>query len=376
MAILRWERFAVILAASLFLSATFTTDLFAAPGVTLGTTFVPKEKMLLFICIGNSEMTGRETKADFSTVPNAWSYRIPNPPVLLDRKQGNADIASTLYKWALAKTPLHIDRNDNFNKQDPTTPFIQSLAKRPENASYYFGVMQLSGSEYLMSTFQRGKYRYDTIMNNVIKMKDNVTIAAVVSMFNSVEVQSPYPATEITPYLANTQKTVSQIREDLGMPNLPYIHSGYPVNAKGVYDPTLADPKRIIPIIQQIPGAIANSTLIPTDGLSIYMGDSYKSHYDSLGCHNWGSRVADTVMAHHWGFSTNTSREVAAVKKVRTERATDAVYITNGRIPAALSMGAAIYTLQGKCVGGLTQNRRQARAYLNPGVYIVKKDLR
>ena len=375
MAILRWERFAVLLAASLFFVTTFSTDLFASPaGVTLGTTFVPKEKMFLFICIGNSEMTGRETKVNLSTVPNAWSYRIPNPPVLLDRKQGNADIASTLYKWALAQSPLHIDRNDNFNKQDPTTPFIQSLAKR--NAGNYFGVMQLSGSEYLISTFQRGKYRYDTIMNNVLKMKPNVTIAAIVSMFNTVEVQDPYPATEITPYLTNTQTMVSQIREDLGMPNLPYIHSGYPVLAKGVYDPTLAAPKQIIPIIKQIPGSIAHSTLIPTDGLTIFQ-DSYLSHYDSLGCFNWGSRVADTVMA--WGLVPINSQRAAAGRQLQTARATDAVYITNGKIPAALSIGTAgvfLYTLDGKFVGNGMFIRRQAHEGLKPGVYIVKRNLR
>lgn len=371
---LRWGRFTVISAGIMFLATTFTTDCFSSQaGVMLGETFVPKEKMLVYICIGNSAMSGRDPAFSRNTVPNAWSYRIPNP--VADRKDGNRDIQTTLHKWALAKTPLHIDRKDNFNKQDPTTPFIQSLAERSEHEGYYFGVLQLSGSEYLVSTFQRGKYRYDSIVNAAITLKPNVTIAAIVSMFNLVEME--YGANEVAAYLTNTEKMVSQMRQDLGMPDLPYVHSGYPVMAGSEYEISRSLPKQIIGLIEQIPENISNSAIIPTDGLTIWQGDQYKSHYDSSGCHNWGKRTADTVIAREWvPMITSNSRRTEVAKKVpmSAARMTDAVYITNGKIPAALSTGTAIYTLQGKCVGSPLHDQSRDRTCMNPGLYIIRRN--
>lgn len=276
--------------------AVFSFSGYAQPGLNLGGHFIPKDSIMLFIDVGNSAMSGRDKQPDLVTEPHLWKY----------------EVSPANYDWLAAKEPICDDAYNKIAqpKGGPIMPFLKKL--HVLYPSYYFGVMQLSNSGWELGQhfLNNTQTDYTTLMTQANLVKPNVTIAGIVSMFNTVEVQNKDTAN----YLQKVSTMVSNMRSVLGSLSykgvaytVPYIHAGYPVlaqsNTTAQYDTSLAQTKSIMRQIAQVPGAVSNSVVIPTDSLTICMNCDplgYLDHYDSAGCTKWGKRTADTVLARGW----------------------------------------------------------------------------
>ena len=344
-------------------------------GVTLGGKVVPKEKMYVFLLIGNSAMSGRDPNRDTTIVPQAWNYRIPNPLYFSNAK------LTDLLTWAPAKPPLCIEEKSNHN-QDPGAPFVKSLAQyytSHGDSVHHVGAIDFAGTNWQMVNFHRGQFQYDSLILHAKKIKDSVTIAGIVSMLSLVEGRTG--GVSVKNYLADTKLTVSQIREDLGMPNLPYIHSCYPVMAKGDYDTSLANPKSLLAVEPKIPDSIKNCVLLPTGGLSVYGGDGVYSHYDSAGCKAWGRRVADSIVARHWLEPPVSVIHCArgTVQRLAARALPQRIYFDGHSLPPLLSAmpgGAVVCAISGRKVATFDQFTQRscpaAMTGLAPGMYLIR----
>jgi hypothetical protein len=348
---------------ALFLIA-FTGFYFSAfpeAGLTLGGKFVPKDSMMVFICVGNSAMSGRDQTPDRTTNPHLWKY----------------EMSPAKYDWLLAEEPICVDDPNNTlssPKGGPIMPFLKRLAVLYPN--HYFGIMQLSHSGWtLQGHFNQGSAEITSLITKANLLKPNVTIAAFVSMLNLVEVQNNDTAN----YLQKVTAMVANVRTQLGLPDLPYIHAGYPLDAKSSeaakYDTSLASAKSIMRQISQIPGSIQNSAIIPTNGLSICINcapANYFSHYDNAGNKGWGSRTADTVFSRNWVSVASTvgkspaqalSPKYDGMRKVMFEGMRSSVFNQTGK-------SFSVYSPNGKAVPAVSVKSQNLR----PGIYIVKQD--
>jgi hypothetical protein len=348
---------------ALFSSSAFSQAGITFPGSYPVSRFVHKDSIFLFICAGNSAMSGRDPTPDLVTDPHLWKF----------------EMSPANYDWLPAKEPICVDGPNTLTspKGGPTMPFLKRLAALYPN--YYFGVMQLSYSGgTLQGHFNPGNGDINKLLTQANFLKPNLTIAAFVSMLNLVEVQN----IDTLNYLQHVVAMVSNVRTQLGLPNLPYIHAGYPVNAgsdpTGVkYDTSLAQAKSIMRQIAQIPGSIANSCVIPTEGLSICFTcapANYFSHYDHAGNLGWGNRTGDTVLARGWvplttSISANPQRRVSSVsvpgfQKVLFDGGNWSVFDKAGK-------SLSVYSPDGRKIAGASFAAMRNLKLL-PGVYFVK----
>lgn len=267
--------------------ALLSVSAFGQAGLTLGGKFVPKDSIMLFINAGNSAMSGRDKSADLITDPHLWKY----------------EMSPANYDLLPAKEPICVDLHNTIAAPlgGPIMPLLKSLLVL--YPKYYFVVMQLSNSAWkLWGNFNSSGNAHIALMTQALILKPNVTIAAYISMLNIVEVEQ----LDTLNYLQKVVDMVAHVRSDLGLPCLPYIHSGYPVlAADGSENYAITHPQAqsIIRQIAQIPANVLNCTVIPTDSLTICMNctpTGYYSHYDRNGNVKWGQRTADSIKARNW----------------------------------------------------------------------------
>ena len=329
-------------------------------GIQLGDKFVPKDSFFVFIFCGNSAMSGRDDLPDKTPDPHAWKYEM---------RPANND-------WVSAIEPLCEDGINNGDRGGPGMPFLKRLAL--DDPNLYFGIMQLSGSGWTCrDNFSKGSADYNDMMDKAKALKNNVTIAAIVSMFNLVEVQNYAGDNSLVDnYLEVVEKMVSDMRTDLGMPNLPYLHSGYPVNAGGDYSITLPETQAIMESIKKIPDNISNSLIIPTDGLSINGDDGFFSHYARAGNVAWGARAADSMKAHNWIPATANSEKPALNVSFSGSHPHICKVLFDGSNWLGLDKSVysfSVYTLNGRIIKGISA-AQLPNARLSSGLYLLRSE--
>ncbi len=355
-----------ILSITSMIIISLTSSLFAQTGVQLGSTFVPKEKIWVYVCFGNSALAGRDAARDTKAHERAWNFRVPNCDI-------NSNI-SDKWTWIPAKAPLHIDKNSP-NKGGPSMPFVKKMAEKFPD--YHFGIFQHAGSANQMNTYQYGKPRYDKIIDSLKSIQKNVTIAGFISMFGLVEVQNGGKTK--TEWLNIINTTVSDLREDLKMPNLPYIHSGYPREASGRYDPDGSAARGIVSAEPEISEKIGNAVVVGTDDLTI-LDDGYNSHYDSLGCDGLAKRVIDSLIAKKWAPLgspiTNPTRNITNINKKYTR----GTFLNLGRTPLRVLQKynfeiADIFLPNGTKIASINKESLSIQGnsikHLAPGIYVI-----
>jgi hypothetical protein len=337
------------------------------PGIRNGVP-VPKDSFLVFIDLGNSAMTGRAPLPDTISENHCWKL----------------SMYLTTPVWEKAKEPIYAEANNPVTspKSGPIMPLIKELHALHPNL--YYGVIQISHSAALLANcFLPGKTEYTSIMAQVAKYKDSVTIAGIISMLNLVETencQSGPPCASVDNYLANVKTMVSTIRSTVGV--VPYIHAGYPVLAgKGNtidYSDTTPEAKAIIAEIAQIPANVTGSVVIPTDSCTICHTCNpagYYSHYDTYGNNRWGKRAADTIIAHGWAIPGNTP--IASLRNVRTSARTVPAMGrivfdgSNWSVFDKAGKSFAIFAPDGRMLFSSSYAKVRTQKLL-PGVYIVR----
>ncbi len=360
------------------LAIVSVTSYSQSAGLTLGGHFVPRESLMVFIDMGNSAMSGRDKQADLVTDPHLWKFEM--------------DPAN--YDWLLAKEPICVDayQSITYPLGGPVMPFLKRL--HVDYPNYYFGVMQLSNSGWeLMGNFNAGSGAVNALLTQANILKANVTIAGIVSMLNNVEVQN----SDTLNYLQHVADMVSNIRTKLGTLQyngvaytVPYIHAGYPVDAKDgglngpFYDTSHIQTKSIMRQIAQIPTLVSDCVIIPTNGLTVCMNctpSGYYDHYDSAGNAGWGSRAADTVLGRCWIPPVNTCSTLATAPQHQIavfHLSTLQRIMFDGTNWSAFDKAGksfTIYSLNGRTIVGMSAPLLRSQKLL-PGVYFVRSEVK
>jgi|GEM_PF-1925285 hypothetical protein len=381
--------FSAILRAGTFLSIVLFFPISSAgqAGLMLGGKFVPRDSIYLYLFLGNSVMSGRDTPADTISNNYAWKY------VMTNNCYTYAKPCPPQYSWQPGVDPMCFDSKNPLNavvKYSPGTPFLKRMVK--DYPGYYFGVAQLSGSAWQLTHFSppnSGDLKAFVTQGNALKQ--NCHIAGVVMIFNIVEIQycngdSNY--TNIVNYYAHIDSVITYLRTKLDIPDLPFIQSDYPLMGGNPKKPTTDDYSITGPwagairalmaqnklVAQNIP----NSVVIPTDSLTMYTEDGLYTHYDHNGDFKWANRVADSICGRNWGpydkcGSTNNALPARPSVPTRHSNGTCRIFFDGSNWSAFDKTGLGtktVYLTNGRAVTYSTVSDLRSHSLL-PGVYLV-----
>jgi hypothetical protein len=309
-------------------------------GLVLGGTNVPKEKIVVYLLIGHSNMAGADyARSDAVPHARAWTYPIATK------------------QWIQAKEPVsqkYAGLSGN-GSGGPGMPFLkQMVAAYPD---YYFGVitnasnsatcrgentgsngsnLDPSNNRYYDST-----YLYHQIITAAKAVQNDVTFGGVMCMLGAVEATrtNDVVCKAFSDDIANLAKF---IRRDLGLPNLPFIMGDYEAGATGEFSPSLPLPAIISAQTKLIPSKLAHSVVIDSKGIE--MMDNH--HYTAIkGQGEWARRAIVAIQANQY-FPPNSAGVISA-PRLRTVgyngpwlnakpgtmllRADDGAYLIDGR---------------------------------------------
>ncbi|HEX3698390.1 MAG TPA: sialate O-acetylesterase [Polyangia bacterium] len=275
--------------------------------VNIGGTMVPKEKAIAFIHFGHSNMAGRgqapaSLKPYFLTDvdPHAWMYHA----------SGNKKGFLPANEPFTAGDATSLQENDG----GPGTPLVkQAAAMAP---GYEFISVGFGQNALFCRNYAPGGTYYKAAMAGPMALKGQVTFAAIVIMLGITERHGT--ATDIQNYPMCINSIVTQIRTDLGLPNLPLMITDYEMtaNTSAGEDLTYNGPfgSQILPRIHTIPSfisklhpitympptgmnpAVMNSALVPTDKLALR-----DDHHFQLDSHKtWTQNLLDIMKEAGW----------------------------------------------------------------------------
>jgi hypothetical protein len=258
-------------------------------GITINGTFVPKEKAIVFIHFGHSNMRGMASNPTslrpffYNTQPGLWSY------------QGNN-------VFVLAKEPTAPEGTLTF--AGPGTALLKTAAAAVSASSgYQFisigkGVGADTTEDYLKTVGGvPGALYQEFITNKAVQLKGKVTFGAVFVMLGITE--RHLPTADQPGYPGRVQQIIADIRADLGEPNLPVLYCDYEMNATGDLAPTGAVGVVILPLTRMLPGLISNLVLVPTDGIprADYEDDH---HFNMTGHQIWAQAAISLMQSKGW----------------------------------------------------------------------------
>jgi hypothetical protein len=245
--------------------------------VNIGGTMVAKENAIAFLHFGHSNMAGRgvdlpATRPFFFGPPNdphAWMYHSGKgfqPAV----EPGTAGDSGNMINGLVSGGP-------------GTALVKESVALAPDK---YFISVGFGQSSAYCSQFLPGALYYNKVMAGALEIKDKVTWAGIMIYLGITERHGTMA--DITGYSDCINKLVTQIRTDLGLPNLPLMINDYEMNTTGPLAPSPTNTfyNAILPQIHAVPMKVSNSILIPTT--TVMMQDDHSTtddHHFSLDGH-------------------------------------------------------------------------------------------
>jgi hypothetical protein len=245
--------------------------------VDIGGTRVPRERALVFIHYGHSNMAGHGINPTslrpvfYDTDPKIWTY------------MGNG-------RFVPAREPTAPDNTDGAG---PGMAWLKAAAAAAGPDYYFISIAKGRGSAHT-DEFMKGGLYYSTFMDRAIELKGKVTFAGVFVMLGITERHMPLP--DQAGMADRTVKTISDIRADLGEPNLPVLHTDYEVTATGTLAVTTDLGRRIRPLILSLPMRLPNVAIIPTD--QITLEDDH--HFTLAGQKIWAERGVQIMIDRGW----------------------------------------------------------------------------
>ena len=247
-------------------------------------TFVPKEKAVVIIHFGHSNMMGMANKPTslmpyfFTTVPGLWSYK------------------GTFTAAKEPTAPPTVAAGMTQKTAGPGMAILQSAkAALTPGSDVQFISVGLGVAMETTIDYQKGGLYYPIFMNWAGQLKGNVTFGAIVVMLGITDGEH-LPAAQVPGFPMRMAQIISDIRADLGEPNLPVLFCDYEQMATGQFLPTGPIGKVMTPLIRGLPGMISNLVIVPTDGLE--MQDDH--HFDMQGHKTWADRVVMLMQTNNW----------------------------------------------------------------------------
>jgi hypothetical protein len=248
--------------------------------VTINGKFVPKDKAVVFIHFGHSNMRGAAstptslTPYFYNTEDGLWSYK---------------------GSFTLAKEPTA--PQTGITTAGPGMAILHSARAAVAATSdvQFISVGYGQGSATTIDYQKSALLYYPIFMGWAGQLKGNVTFGAIVIMLGVTDGEH-LPTAQVPGFTTRVVQLVSDIRSDLGEPNLPVLFCDYEQNATGQFAITGAIGTVMVPLMKQLPGLISNLVMVPTDGIE--MQDNH--HFDMQGHKDWAARAIALMQSKNW----------------------------------------------------------------------------
>jgi hypothetical protein len=255
----------------------------AAEGILVGRVRLPRQKVIVFLHIGHSNMAGRADAPaalrpfHFETHPRLWAYAMPGG-------------------FIAAKEPLsgdHITRG----RAGPGMSILRAamaIAKTPDSVMVSIGHGHDGSQAGYCRSYRRGAILYDIVMGPAKQLKGRVTFGGIFTML---------ALTEVFPDRANLPRfneciagIAAEMREDLGDPDIPFLMSDWEMGATEKFAPTFPNNMAAREQLRIAQRKIPRSSIIPTEMLP--MSDNH--HFDLAGYKIWGERAIGLIKENGW----------------------------------------------------------------------------
>jgi Carbohydrate esterase, sialic acid-specific acetylesterase len=256
--------------------------------VVIGGRPVPREKVVVFLHIGHSNMAGRtDTPAElrplnFETHPGLWAF-------------------TNLGEWLPAREPLSGDFL-TLGRAGPGMSILRTaLTLAPDAQIVSIGHGHDGSRGGRCSGFRRGGLLYEIVMGPARELKGKVTFGGILSMLVLMEafVDKSRLATSHECY----EGLAAEMRADLEDPDIPFLMSDWEAGATGQFSPTTPDAMVARAQLRVAQQNIPRSAIIPTDQLP--MSDNH--HFDLVGYQLWAERAFAILEASGWASWATTT---------------------------------------------------------------------
>jgi hypothetical protein len=252
-------------------------------GVTINGQFVPRDKALVVLHIGHSNMAGRAT----GPVELKPYFYNPDPQLWVYAKGGT---------FRPASEPTAPD-NEMGQAAGPGMALLHTGASMAPPGSYLISIGHGHSGSFsgYCSNFRKGGLYYNVVMQAAVELKGKVTFVGIFTMFG----QSEHNATAAMQNAFGDcmMGIAADMRADLAEPDLPFVIGDYEANlTKAGIEPGSAFGKAIITQLRALPGRMSRAALIPTDGLT--MEDDH--HYNMAGHKEWAARGFQLLRDKGW----------------------------------------------------------------------------
>jgi hypothetical protein len=314
-----------------------------AHAILLGGVEVPKDKFIVYLCIGHSNMAGEDpAHSDGVSIPHGWNYQWYSTKT-----------------WVLAKeTPGAMQNGLSGNGSGgPSMPFIKAMAAA--HPDYYFGIindaslsstcrgtntgLNVSNNPADQNRFWKGATLYQQLITAVNDTKSYATFGGLICMLGLVEATRTSD-TVCNRFSDDITQMVTDFRTDMGLPNLPYLESEYEDGATGIYALTKPWPAIIQAQIKLVPTKLALSATINTVGIEMIDPEHFNA---TNGQPEFAKRVVAMINSKSW-FPPPTGTTAIAVPPFRNGKAKAALLYPLQAVQEGVEIGGVFYQITGR----------------------------
>jgi hypothetical protein len=249
------------------------------PTIDIDGTPVPRDKAIVFVHFGHSNMAGLaqspESSRDyfFTPQPRLWSY------------QGGGKFVPAVEPTA-PDPPAHLGAG-------PGMAWLRAAAAAAGPDYHFISVARGRGGATTADYVKGGLY-YSTFMDRAVELKGKVTFGGLFIMMGITD--RHLPPEEQAGFADRMVQIIADIRADLGAPALPVLHTDYEVEATGELAVDAPVGMLFRPLILSLPRRVMNLAIIPTDGTPLI--DDH--HFDMVGQKLWADRGIGIMIDRGW----------------------------------------------------------------------------
>lgn len=314
-----------------------------AHAILLGGVEVPKDKFIVYLCIGHSNMAGEDPQhSDGVSIPHAWNYQWYSTKT-----------------WVLAKeTPGSMKNGLSGNGSGgPGMPFLKAMAAA--HPDYYFGIindaslsstcrglntgLNVSDNPADQNRFWKGAKLYQQLITAVNDTKAYATFGGLICMLGLVEATRTND-TVCNRFSDDITQMVTDFRSDMGLPNLPYLESEYENGATGDFAITKPWPSIIQAQIKLVPAKLALSATINTVGIEMIDQEHFNATH---GQPEFAKRLVAMIDSKSW-FPPPTGSTTIAIPPVMQGSAKAALLFSPRSVQEGVDFGGVVYGITGK----------------------------
>ncbi len=249
--------------------------------INIGGTMVPKEKAIVFVHFGHSNMVGHGTGTpelhDYFFTPQArlWSYN------------------GTQFTPATERTAPELSNPDQVGG-GPGMAWLKASAAMAGPGYHFISVAKAVGS-LTTAEWQKGGPLYTMLINMVRPLIGKVTFGGAFVMLGVTD--RHLAQSEWAGFPVRFAKIISDLRADLKEPNLPVLECAYEVEAAAI-DIKVGSPfaNLVMPLYPKLPSMIPNFALVPADGI----GQQDDHHFNLEGHKMWADRGVAIMKEKGW----------------------------------------------------------------------------